>query len=222
MNRIKRKQKVQQEVSGIDVSRHQGTIDWAQVRQAGTRFAFAKATEGSSWNDPKFVENRSGAAKNGVAFGAYHFFRPRADVGLQIKNFVSAVGSLRSGELPPVLDVEVPAPWQRYSGKKRVELITTWMNGVESALGVKPILYLSPSFAKDTLGSAAELSAYPLWIAHYTSRSQPTVPAPWSGLSPDWTFWQYTERGKVAGVAGYVDRDRFFGDEVALSRLLVE
>jgi GH25 family lysozyme M1 (1,4-beta-N-acetylmuramidase) len=61
---------------GIDVSHHQGAIDWSQVAGAGTRFAFAKATEGRSYVDPTYATNKAGAALSGVVFGAYHFARP--------------------------------------------------------------------------------------------------------------------------------------------------
>ena len=203
---------------GIDVSHHQGSIDWNLVSQAGTRFAFIKATEGVSFKDSKFSVNRKEARSAGLNCGFYHFFRPRSDVARQADNFINSVGKLEAGDLPPVLDLENPSPWFRYSKKKRLELIASWIGRVEDALGVAPIIYLSPSFAVDTLGSPQELSKYLLWIAHYTSRSAPRVPSPWT----DWTFWQYTETGTVSGVSGNVDRNRFNGDETDFDGLLIK
>jgi len=207
-----------QNIFGIDVSRHQGDIDWARVRNAGVKFVFIKASEGVSWVDPKFAVNWSEAKKHGIIRGAYHFFRPRADVGRQIDNLVNTVGKLETGDLPPVLDIEVPDSWQRFSRQKRLEMILQWLDGVEKGLGVRPIIYLSPSFADNTLGNPAELAGYDLWIAHYTSKISPRVPAPWR----DWTFWQYSETGKVDGISSEgVDLDRYTGSLRSLKRMAV-
>lgn len=207
-----------QNIFGIDVSRHQGDIDWARVRNAGVKFVFIKASEGVSWVDPKFAVNWSEAKKHGIIRGAYHFFRPRADVGRQIDNLVNIVGKLETGDLPPVLDIEVPDSWQRFSRQKRLEMILQWLDGVEKGLGVRPIIYLSPSFADNTLGNPAELAGYDLWIAHYTSKISPRVPAPWR----DWTFWQYSETGKVDGISSEgVDLDRYTGSLRSLKRMAV-
>ena len=93
---------------GIDVSHHQGAIDWSQVAGAGTRFAFAKATEGRSYVDPTYATNKAGAALSGVVFGAYHFARPddtANDAILEADHFVD-VALLEPGDLVPVLDIE--------------------------------------------------------------------------------------------------------------------
>lgn len=70
----------------------------------------------------------------------------------------------------------------------------------------------------DVLGSDARLKNHPLWVAHYTSAAKPRIPAPWSF----WTFWQYTDRGRVAGIAGGVDINRFNGDRGRLEALLIQ
>src|SRR5438477_11194724 len=61
-------------VRGVDVSHHQGTIDWSAVKRAGTSFAYIKATEGTQYQDPSFVQNWYGAAASGIVGGSYHFF----------------------------------------------------------------------------------------------------------------------------------------------------
>ena len=93
---------------GIDVSHHQGAIDWAQVAGAGVRFAFAKATEGRNYVDPQYATNKAGAALSGVVFGAYHFAQPDGtanDAVLEADHFVD-VAQLEPGDLVPVLDIE--------------------------------------------------------------------------------------------------------------------
>jgi lysozyme len=99
--------------------------------------------------------------------------------------FIRAIGSLNPGDLPPVLDLEVPAEWAGITAADRVPLAVQWLEAVESQLGVTSFVYLSPSFANEILMNAPALARFPLWLAHYTNAPSPTVP-PWIA----WTFWQ--------------------------------
>ena len=93
---------------GIDVSAWQGTINWAKVADAGIRFAIMKATEGSSWNDPTYAKNVSGATSNGIVVGAYHFADPSSasgDAVAEADHFVS-VARNSPGDIVPALDIE--------------------------------------------------------------------------------------------------------------------
>lgn len=203
---------------GIDVSRYQGTIDWQKVKAAGVKYAFIKATEGQTFVDPMFARNWRELKAKGIPRGAYHFFRPSTNLQGQIDNFCKVVGSLEPGDLPPVLDVEVPSLWTHLTVKQRLALVNGWMKGVEEKLGVKPIIYLSSSFAGDVLGGDASLRPYILWVAHYTSRPSPRVPAPWA----DWNFWQYSESGTVDGIKDQaVDLNHFNGSAAALDVIKV-
>lgn len=203
---------------GIDVSHHQGIIDWKKVKAAGVQFVFLKATEGETFVDKRYASNRAGAKAVGIPCGAYHFFRPKASTTAQINNFVKTVGKLQPGDLPPVLDIEVPEDWKDIAVKARVQMILDWLNAVEKKLGVKPLVYINNPMARDELASAAELGNYKLWLAHYTDRPAPRVPAPWAG----WTFWQYSENGVVDGVSSQAcDMNRFAGTSADLQRLLV-
>ena len=205
-------------VFGIDVSRHQGNIDWKRVSNAGARFVFMKATEGATWVDPKFYTNWHQAKTNGIIRGVYHFFRPHSPVDGKVDNLVSTVGALEAGDLPPVLDIEVPESWRSLSLARRVKIVQDWLDGVEQGLGIKPIIYLSPSFADEILENTGQFDSYLLWLAHYTSRPQPRTPKPWA----DWTFWQYSETGRVDGISGNVDMNRFNGSIDDLIQLTVQ
>lgn len=200
---------------GIDVSRWQGTIDWTKVRAAGYSFAFIKATEGAHWLDPNFMRNRENARKAGLYTGAYHFFRPKVLVEAQIINFVNKVGSLQNGDLPPVLDIEVPEEWVGIPQEERIQSILKWLTEVHKRLGVKPIVYCSPSFAQDVLKHDPRLRDYQLWLAHYTGASRPRLPAPWTY----WVFWQHSETGGVPGISGDVDLNRFHSTAEELARM---
>lgn len=209
---------VAERLFGIDVSHHQGDIDWAKVKAAGVNYCFMKATEGATFKDRKFDYNWNQAKAHGIIRGAYHFFRPNALVDRQVNNLVSKVGKLMPGDLPPVLDVEVPQSWRRFSLNQRLGMIRDWMSWTEDALGIQPIIYLSPSFADEILEGASELDKYVLWLAHYTSRDNPRVPRPWT----DWTFWQYSESGRLDGITtNTVDLNRFQGTLDDLKKLTV-
>ena len=92
---------------GIDVSSSQGTINWSAVAAAGEAFAIARAVDGTSV-DPTFQQNWQGIANAGMIRGAYQFFEPGQNVDTQAALFLSTVGGFGPGDLPPVLDVEVP------------------------------------------------------------------------------------------------------------------
>src|SRR5262245_1183631 len=178
-----------EKLSGIDVSHHQATVDWARVAGAGKTFAFIKATEGAFTSDALFETNRAGAKANRIIAGAYHFFHPGRAVADQVKLFLGKVKSIEPGELPPVLDLEVPDEWTPVPQADRMKLVTAWVDQVETALGVKPIIYAGPSFVKTVLAGNGALAKYRLWLAQYSM--QPTVPVPWV----DWVFWQFSEKG---------------------------
>jgi lysozyme len=201
----------EQRVSGIDVSHFQGTIDWNAVAKADIAFAFIKATDGEHGNDPLFGANWSKAREAGLKRGAYHFFRAQQDPERQAQRFLAMLGT-DPGELPPVLDFEVlgeASPEQGLSGAQR------WAEIVEKRSGRTPMLYTGPAFWNTTLKASAILSDHALWIAHYTSANQPKLPSPWR----DWTFWQYSEKGRIPGIHGPVDLDCFNGTLTELDDL---
>lgn len=200
-------------VKGIDVSSHQNNIDWQKVADAGYQFAFLKATEGVDWVDSTFAANREGARAAGLKVGYYHYFRPNDPVDDQVKNFVNTVGKVEPDALRLVIDAEEEKMWKPYSQAQRVKMITQWCDEVQKKLGVKPsvLVYSSPNFITDTLGSNPKLGKYDLWIANY-HKPEPSVPKPWS----NWTYWQYDEHGQVPGVTGEdVDLDVYNGTDLS-------
>jgi lysozyme len=214
-------------VRGIDVSHHNNELKWQNLRAAGYEFAFIKSSEGETLGDERFDENREAAHANNILCGPYHFFRPKTAGQGQINNFLRAVGSMRAGELPPVLDLEVPADWK---GVKRDELmaewhsivpedrikrVLQWLNAVEQRLGIRPIIYASPSFVNNTLNNDSRLAPYILWIANYNVDA-PTIPAPWTKAA----FWQHSEHGKIPTVGDTdFDLNVFYGSLDDLKRM---
>ena len=208
---------------GIDVSRFQGVIDWPSVAGSGIRFAFVQASRGSGADctvrpgqcgpDPYFAGNRLAAESAGIRVGAYHrafasggtVTDARADSLAEADIFIAAVGSLQSGELIPVIDVETPFTGMT-SGTLRT-WVRVFVKKVTKKLGRKPMIYTNASSWSAT-GNTMEFAKarYPLWVAEW-GVSRPTVPANnWAGRG--YSVWQYTSSGSVPGISGRVDMDR--------------
>jgi lysozyme len=208
-------------VNGIDVSYHQGSIDWSQVAAGGTRFAFLRATAGTLTADSAYAAYRSGARAAGITVGSYHFANPDAalnDAANEASWFLRNA-TISSGDLLPVLDLEVS------NGLDAASLTAwaqTWLTQVTAATGVRPIIYTNNSFWSGSMANTDWFArnGYPvLWIAHWTSASAPTVPAGgWGGNG--WTFWQHSSTGTIPGIGGPVDLDRFNGTAIPASLLV--
>jgi len=200
---------------GMDVSHFQGQVDWQKVKASGAQFAFIKATEGVTIVDQSFASNRKNAKAAGLICGFYHLFRPKDKALAQVDNFVNEIGAIEPGELPPVLDIEVPGDWKNITLAARQKLVLDWLVAVEARLGVRPIGYINGSDARGLLKNDPALAKYLLWLANYTKASQPAVPRPWTA----WTFWQHTPKGTISGVTGPVDLDHFQGSMADLNKL---
>ena len=195
-------------IHGIDVSNHQGDIDWQAVRASNVKFAYIKATEGGDHVDQRFAQNWAGAKAAGVKHGAYHFVywcRPWRE---EMANFFRTVPVERDA-LPPVLDVE--ATPESKSCKRRLERhtvipeIRAMLQAMEQHYGKRPVIYTTVDFFEAIL-HPSELEDYPIWV-----RSTKHSPQVRYGKRY-WHFWQYQSDGQVAGIKGNVDKNAFRGD----------
>ena len=199
-------------ITGLDVSRYQGKIDWKKVKKMksgklGVGFVFAKSTEGLSLDDPHFERNRKQCKKHDIPFGAYHYFIPGADPVKQADFFVSRFKP-EKGNLPPVADIESAGGF----GVKEVrDFLKIFLKRVETQTGTRPIIYTYHSFYRDYLSTGFE--AYVFWIAHY---------GPGKPHDQPWTFWQFSEQSTVSGIAQPVDLNVFKGDSAAFEKLKVK
>lgn len=193
-------------VHGIDVSRHQGKIDWDAVRAAGIDFAFIKATEGGDHLDPMFARNWEGAKRVGIARGAYHFVYWCRPAHEQILWYMLNV-PIEPDALPPVLDLE----WntasstcpQKVPREQALEKIKVMLAGLEGYTGKRPIIYTDINFHRDVL--EGELPDYPFWLRSVAAEPHERY------RNRGWLFWQYTTTGRVSGIKGNVDRNVFPG-----------
>jgi lysozyme len=201
-------------IHGIDVSRYQHLINWQDVKEMQVNniklgFAFIKATEGINKVDDQFDRNWLNAEEAGITKGAYHFFIAGKSGKSQANNFIEIV-KIKSGDLPPVLDVE-----QTYNvpREKMINELMVWLQIVETYYHVKPIIYTNIDFYNKYLKEGFE--DYPIWIAHYLQPDKPR-------LDHQWVFWQRSEKGRVDGIKTPVDFDVFSGDSIDFRNLLVQ
>jgi len=194
---------------GIDVSHHNGRIDWDAVDRAGIRFAFVRVSD-AMYQDTEFDRNWGEARRVGIVRGVYQYFRPNRDPIAQADLMLRRMGALEDDDLAPVIDVEDDGGLSPATVAARVN---QWVDYVRAATGRTPIVYTAYYFWRDEVGDADPRGA-PLWIANY-GVSCPLVPDAWAR----WTFFQHTETGRVPGIVGNVDRNWFDGDEADLLAL---
>ena len=185
---------------GIDVSKHQGKIDWPTVAQdPNIQFVYIKATEGASLVDKRYERNIKEARKAGMTVGSYHFFTTRRSASQQFENFRKHVRKDWQ-DLIPMVDVEESG----CRGANRQQLqqsLSEFMELMRNEYGKYPLLYSQYRFYNEKL--APEFNKYFIFMARY-SQSEPTLKG-----KGKYNIWQYSEQGHVEGIKENVDLDRF-------------
>ena len=213
-------------IYGIDISRYQHgkgrkkyPILWNQLRisHLGSKskkqisgtvdypvsFIFIKSTEGVSVRNPYYVHDYAAARKAGIPIGAYHFYSTKRTGSAQAQYFIQNT-LFRTGDLPPVLDIEPStSDIERAGGSKALwSNIRAWLQAVEKRCGVKPILYVNQKFVNKYLPDAPDIKRdYKIWIARY-GEYKPDVKL---------IVWQLSPDGRVRGITGEVDINVFNG-----------
>lgn len=195
-------------VRGIDVSHHQGAINWPVVARANVRFAYIKATEGQNLTDDRFKANWEGAARAGVARGAYHFFTFCSPGEAQAENFIKLV-PVTSSALPPAVDVEFAGNCENPPNRRAIRTqLHALLDSLERRYGRKPLIYTTLSASWLIIDDS--FTANPIWIRNLYA-------PPWLLGALRWTLWQHSDNGAVAGVSTAVDLNVFNGDDAALA-----
>jgi lysozyme len=198
---------------GIDVSRYQGAVDWAQVKAAGGGFGIARCTIGLAPIDPRYKANIAGIREQGMVSGAYGVLWPanRNPKG-EAEWFVENLGD----PLPDLLvfDFELgtkvhPAGHHKLTGRELIDQAELWLRTVERLTARRPIIYTAAWFWNDAKMPTPTdwQDEYDLWVANY-QRETPIMPRGWAR----WTFWQKDNTAKVPGVSGNCDLDVFNGE----------
>lgn len=183
-------------IRGIDVSHHQGNINWALVPQSEISFVYMKATEGGDFKDKSFVKNWREAKNQGFRVGAYHFFTLCRSGVEQAQNFIDTVPK-EINSLPPVIDLEFVGNCKDRPKVQFVQKeILDFLNKVDSHYNTKTVLYLTNEFIEKYLGE--EFFGHPIWI-----RNIFVHPDTFSSL--DWILWQFKSTARIPGIDGPVD-----------------
>ena len=191
-------------VRGIDVSAHNGEIDFEAVAADGVDFVMIKASEGTDWRDRALTRNYARARAAGLKVGLYHFFRFDSPGDLQALNFADAA-RMRPTDLPLVIDLEEFGN-PRFTPTRRVlaRLDTCLLH--LRRMGYDVMLYTNKrGYSRFVEG---RYDSIPLWLCSLDEGS------------PDakrWTIWQHSHRGSVDGIRGNVDLNVFYGDSAAFA-----
>lgn len=181
-------------VYGLDVSHHQGEVNWDVVDVKKYKFVYLKATEGESFKDTKFLENYTAAKATGLVVGGYHFWSFCRSLEKQLANLMETI-PLSAGDLIPAIDIEST---QSCKSEKRIEDILGDLKVINSTIkkryGSYPVIYTTKDFA----------ASYPEVLSFeniYWLRSLMGPPV----YKKNWSLWQYHSNGSVQGFKGPVD-----------------
>lgn len=201
-------------IQGIDVSHHQGDIDWKTVAsQPNVRFAIMKATEGGDHRDSKFAENWQRAGDAGLVRGAYHFFtfcRPGKD---QAQNVLATVPK-EAGTLPIAVDLEFVGNCNKVPTLDEMAAeVNAFFTELKGTFPEKPIFYVTEEFFDQYLkGNEARFPDHYLWLRSVFK--EPTQ----EGCSR-WSIWQFADNGTLDGIQGPVDLNALCASEARLAHL---
>lgn len=201
------------DIRGIDVSHHQGNIDWYKVKNSSLKFAYIKATEGDDFVDKNFSDNWNNSKNAGLVRGAYHFYSLRFTGKDQAENFIKIVPK-EDNTLPPVIDLEFGGNSKKRPLKKdfKKELLD-YINIVEKHFNKSPILYTTYKFYNSYIKDDEDLLKYDLWIRNiYFEPSKIN--------NKKWLFWQYNSRGHIKGIDGFVDFNVFASGDKEFRKMI--
>lgn len=185
---------------GIDVSEWQGDIDFRKVKEAGIEVVYIRAGQGFSYEDAKFERNYEEAKKNGLKVGAYHYVTARNtdEAKLQAQFFVSLISKKQ-------IDCRLAMDFESFGNLSRKEINKIALEFIKEVerLSKKEVVVYSNTYDATNIFNK-EVAEYPLWVAQY-GVSSPQDNGNWN----NWIGFQYSSTGRVSGIEGNVDLDRF-------------
>lgn len=196
-------------VAGIDVSKHNGKIDFEQVAADDYQFAFIKASEGMTYRDDAFERNYRAARDAGLKVGAYHFFRKNRTGREQADNLLAAISG-KTLDLPLVIDLE--DDWSNGATTSRETALQRVLEMIEilKGRGYDVMIYTNldgyEKYYKGMLGD------HDLWLCSFTS--------PDMLKDKPHRFQQFSHEGTVAGMKGDVDLNVWRGSKREWQRYL--
>lgn len=190
--------------NGIDVSNYQGYIDYAQVREAGIEVVYIKSSQGTSIIDQFFRTNYDNAKSNGLKVGFYHYVTARSEEeAIREAEFFNSVISGTNPDCRLAMDFE---SFGELSTQEINNISIAFLERLQQLTNKELVVYSDAYNARAVFG-AEIANRYPLWIAEYGVEN-PSSNVNWS----NWVGFQYADNGIIAGIEGYVDRDKFTED----------
>ncbi|MGU9539274.1 GH25 family lysozyme [Clostridium tepidum] len=184
-------------MKGIDISMHNGAINFGAVKNSGVNVVIIKATEGVDYIDPCLSQHYNGAKAAGLNIGFYHFMSEKTNPGQQAVDFWNAIKE-KQFNVMPCLDIETNSCGR--SSKQITDRCLEFLNKFKALSGLSCMIYTGGYFGRDNLDS--RIKNYPGWIAHYGVNTPMAT-----GFSV--IGHQYTETGRVNGISGNVDLNNF-------------
>ncbi|WP_312695434.1 GH25 family lysozyme [Caproiciproducens sp.] len=200
-------------LKGIDVSQHQGLVDWLSVKASGVDFAILRTGLGNelqdvTGTDSTFSANYDSAVANGIKVGAYHVcYATTPEIAVQEAQMCLGILNGRQLDYPVFYDVE--QDMQKTMASDQLAAIVNAFCTTIAKAGYKTGLYSNINMFNGNLNSTA-LSAYDKWVAHYD------VPAP--NYSGTYTMWQYSQTGSVTGISTASDLDYCYVDYLSAAK----
>ena len=187
---------------GIDVSNHQGTVDWNKVKAAGIDFAILKVGPVYGKPDDSFERNAAECERLGIPYGVYYYSYARSveDANKEADRTLAWLGG-HHPSLPVYYDLEDSYILQDpdFSKDKLTQIAQAFCNRME-AVGFKSGIYANLNWLNNYLNSPS-LSGYDHWVAQYNWRCD---------YAGSYSFWQYSSSGNVPGVNGRCDMNYCF------------
>lgn len=197
---------------GIDVSHWQNAINWSEVEMDSLPhsidFTLIKATQGSKITDPYFSVNWEAAGKAGILRGAYHFYQYKIPPLEQAKHYIKQV-NLNENDILPILDVELDCTGctsPEISNTLLIQNLKIYLRAIEEHFQVKPIIYTYEAFYESHL--KGHFDDYTYWMAKFSSNPPKSFiikADSTASLLPQIAMWQFTDSGKIKGIAGKTD-----------------
>lgn len=200
-------------VLGIDISHHQGDVDFNKVAADGWDFVIMKSTEGGDWKDTRFSTYYQDAMNAGLTVGVYHYYSFCTDPLEQAEHYIAVTGDLK-GNLPPAIDLEFDNNCNGAIAKEEFRVgLNVFIQRLFQEYGQYPIIYCNEAFYSNYL-DVKDFDSCLFWIRNVVS--QPDIG------NQKWSFWQYTAKGLVSGIDGSVDLNAFNGRHFEFEELLLE
>ena len=186
-------------MKGIDVSNHNGNINWSKVKADGVEVVYIKATEGTTYQDQWLNSHYAGAKGVGLSTGFYHFLVGTSQPESQAHNFYNQIKD-KKNDLIPCLDIEV-------SGFDVGDYAIRFLKKFKELSGMNMVIYTGAYFSRDNLPLEIKQN-YPLWLAHYGVEPWKSNLVTLAGFTT-LVGHQYTEKGRIQGINGVCDLNVF-------------